>query len=100
MIGTLYTTLSMMDTMGSLLAGPIVAKTFSWSMRLDGIWKGMPYVMSFILCGVAALALSGAGSAGLPVDAHDDEERSSFLHRDTDADSTRSHFSSSELVGY
>lgn len=89
MIGTLFTTLSMMDTLGSLLAGPIVAKTFSWSMRLDGIGKGMPYVMSFLMCGGAALALSRAGSAGLPVEAHDDEERSSFLPRDTEVGSVR-----------
>ncbi|KAK1570186.1 major facilitator superfamily domain-containing protein [Colletotrichum navitas] len=86
MVGTLFTTLSMMDTLGSLLAGPIVAKTFSWSLRLDGIWKGMPYVMSFIICGLASIALSRAGSGGLP-DKHvdDDEESRSFLARDSSA---------------
>ena len=89
MVGTLFTTLSMMDTLGSLLAGPIVAKTFSWSMRLDGIWKGLPFVMSFLLCGAAVLMLSGAGSKGLPVEADDDEERSSFLPRDCEASSER-----------
>ncbi|KAK2009233.1 MFS general substrate transporter [Colletotrichum eremochloae] len=66
MVGTLFTTLSIMNTLGSLLAGPIVAKTFSWSMRLDGSWKGMPYVVSFIICGLASLALSRAGSGSLP----------------------------------
>ncbi|KAF4828414.1 MFS efflux pump atnC [Colletotrichum tropicale] len=85
MVGTLFTTLSMMDTLGSLLAGPIVARTFSWSMRLDGIWKGMPYVMSFATCGLASLALSRAGHADLPeeyLESHDDEESRSLLGQD------------------
>ncbi|KAF5525216.1 MFS efflux pump atnC [Colletotrichum aenigma] len=85
MVGTLFTTLSMMDTLGSLLAGPIVARTFSWSMRLDGIWKGMPYVMSFAMCGLASLALSRAGHADLPeeyLESHDDEESRSLLGQD------------------
>lgn len=79
MIGTPFTTLSMVDTLGSLLAEPIVAKTFSWSMRLDGIWKGLPYIMSFLICVEAVLALFGADSAGLPVGADDNGERTSLL---------------------
>ncbi|KAF4869877.1 MFS efflux pump atnC [Colletotrichum siamense] len=85
MVGTLFTTLSMMDTLGSLLAGPIVARTFSWSMRLDGIWKGMPYIMSFAMCGLASLALYRAGHADLPegyLESHDDEESRSLLGQD------------------
>ncbi|KAF3811975.1 Efflux pump ustT [Colletotrichum gloeosporioides] len=88
MVGTLFTTLSMMDTLGSLLAGPIVARTFSWSMRLDGIWKGLPYVMSFAMCGLASLALSRAGHADLPeehLESHDDEESRSFLAQENSA---------------
>lgn len=83
MVGTLFTTLSIMDTLGSLLAGPIVAKTFSWSLRLKGIWKGLPFVMSFIICGLASLALSRAGSRDLPaeqlVESHEDEESRALL---------------------
>ncbi|KAF4930332.1 MFS efflux pump atnC [Colletotrichum viniferum] len=82
MVGTLFTTLSMMDTLGSLLAGPIVARTFSCSMRLDGIWNGMPYVMSFAMCGLASLALFRAGHADLPeeyLESHDEEETRSLL---------------------
>ncbi|KAK1990799.1 putative MFS transporter [Colletotrichum falcatum] len=92
MVGTLFTTLSMMDTLGSLLAGPIVAKTFSWSMRLDGIWKGMPYVMSFVICGLASLALSRAGSGGLPdrhLEDHDDEESRSLLARENSLEASQ-----------
>ncbi|KAF0325165.1 MFS multidrug transporter [Colletotrichum asianum] len=86
MVGTLFTTLSMMDTLGSLLAGPIVARTFSWSMRLDGIWKGLPYIMSFAMCDLASLALYRAGHADLPeeyLESHDEEESRSLLGQDT-----------------
>lgn len=92
MIGTLFTTLSIMDTLGSLLAGPIVAKTFSWSLRLDGIWKGMPYVMSFIICGLASLALARAGSVDLPAEhpeTHEDEESRALLAHDDLSASTQ-----------
>ncbi|GJN70288.1 hypothetical protein PLICBS_004342 [Purpureocillium lilacinum] len=57
MIGTLFTTLCMMNTIGSLIAGPIVAGTFSWSLRLGGILRGMPFIFPFVLCGLATLAL-------------------------------------------
>lgn len=83
MVGTLFTTLSMMDTAGSLLAGPIVAQAFSWSMRIEGMGKGIPYIMSFIGCALASLALHRVRSDVFSLEEHecDDEERSSFLSR-------------------
>jgi hypothetical protein len=92
MVGTLFTTLSIMDTLGSLLAGPVIAKTFSWSMRLDGIWKGMPYVISFIVCGLASLALSQAGLGDLPaqhLENCEDEESRAPLVREQFSGSTQ-----------
>lgn len=58
-IGTLYTTLAIMDSVGSLVAGPVVASLFDLSMEMKGIWVGMPFLSSFILtCLVAALVLT------------------------------------------
>ncbi|KAF2277336.1 putative MFS transporter [Westerdykella ornata] len=58
MIGTLYSTLSVADTTGSLLAGPLVATTYKLGMQLGGIFHGMPYMLSFGLCAIAALVMS------------------------------------------
>lgn len=85
MIGTLFTTLAIMDTIGSLLAGPVVAGTFSWSLKFEGIWRGMPYVFSFMLCGLATLALArvklpGQRSSESPPG---DEECRAFLDEET-----------------
>ncbi|KAH8847937.1 hypothetical protein MCOR31_005551 [Pyricularia oryzae] len=75
-----------MDTLGSLLAGPVVAGIFGWSMRLDGVWKGMPYLVSFVLCGLASVALSCLGFLDSlrteHVPAAYDEETAPFLASD------------------
>ncbi|OTA26414.1 hypothetical protein BTJ68_10583 [Hortaea werneckii EXF-2000] len=57
MIGTLYTMISVMDTLGSLSAGPLVAEAFKWGMHLDGVWHGLPYMLSFAFCGLGALLM-------------------------------------------
>ena len=57
MLGTLYAMLSVMDTVGSLLAGPIMANGLKLSLRLRDIWRGMPYIFSFLFCGVTAVIL-------------------------------------------
>ena len=57
MVGTLYTTLSMMDTLGSLLAGPSIAAAFKWGMRLGGVWLGLPYMLSMGLCGPVSILM-------------------------------------------
>lgn len=57
MIGILFTTLAMMDTAGSLMAGPVVARSFGWSLGLEGLWRGLPYMVSCVLCAVATVFL-------------------------------------------
>lgn len=57
MIGILFTTLAMMDTAGSLMAGPVVAWSFGWSLGLEGLWRGLPYMVSCVLCAVATVFL-------------------------------------------
>lgn len=58
MIGTLYTALSVMETTGSLIAGPLTAEAFKLAMKLGGIWRGLPFMLSLALCGLAALFLT------------------------------------------
>lgn len=67
MIGILFTTLAMMDTAGSLMAGPAVAWTFSWSLGLEGLWRGLPYLVSCVLCAVATIFLIFGVKAERPV---------------------------------
>lgn len=78
MIGTLFTTLAIMDTTGSLLAGPMVAGTFSWSLQLTGVARGLPFMFSFVICSFAMLALARVGVAhstpGQTITSMEDEE--------------------------
>ncbi|EAA29517.1 MFS general substrate transporter [Neurospora crassa] len=67
MIGILFTTLAMMDTAGSLMAGPAVAWTFGWSLGLEGLWRGLPYLVSCVLCAVATIFLVFGVKAERPV---------------------------------
>ncbi|KAH8881493.1 MFS general substrate transporter [Thozetella sp. PMI_491] len=50
----LYTLIAIMDTVGSLYAGPVLAWLFETGMRLQGLWVGLPY---FWLAGVFAVVL-------------------------------------------
>ncbi|PWY76005.1 MFS general substrate transporter [Aspergillus sclerotioniger CBS 115572] len=50
MMGVLYSTLAIMETIGSLLAGPSMAWAFRLGMNLGGVWLGMPYLISAALC--------------------------------------------------
>lgn len=56
-LGRIYSTLSIMDTAGSLLAGPILAQALSWSFRLGHSWSGLPYMFASFLCGAGAVVL-------------------------------------------
>jgi fluoride ion exporter CrcB/FEX len=53
MVGTLYTTISIMDTLGSLLAGPLVSTAFSLGSNLGGMWQGIPFLFACGLCTIA-----------------------------------------------
>lgn len=58
MIGTVFTALAIMDTLAILLAGPAVAEILKLSIRLDGIGKGLPYLLSLGLCGLTTIVLA------------------------------------------
>ncbi|PYH97882.1 MFS general substrate transporter, partial [Aspergillus ellipticus CBS 707.79] len=56
-LGALYSTIALMDTLGSLLAGPTMSGAFRWGVHLGGAWLGMPYLISAALCGAMTLVI-------------------------------------------
>lgn len=57
-LGTVFTTLSLMDTVGALFAGPIDALLMKHSLRMEGVWKGLPFMFAFVCCALATFALA------------------------------------------
>ncbi|KAE8379425.1 major facilitator superfamily domain-containing protein [Aspergillus bertholletiae] len=57
-IGTLNTTIALVQGVGSMLAGPLLASAFRKGMVLGGIWMGLPYMVGALLFLLAGLAAS------------------------------------------
>jgi hypothetical protein len=58
MIGTVFTALAIMDTLAILLAGPVVAAILKLSMRLEGVGKGLPFLLALALSGLTMIVLA------------------------------------------
>lgn len=58
LLGTVFTTLSLMDTVGALFAGPIDAILMKHSLRMEGIWQGLPFMFAFVCCALATVSLA------------------------------------------
>ncbi|KAL3428495.1 MFS multidrug transporter [Phlyctema vagabunda] len=56
-VARLYTAVTVFDTLGSLISGPILAVLYQWGMRLGGGWIGMPFFVAGILTGLTAVLL-------------------------------------------
>jgi hypothetical protein len=57
-IGTLYTAMGVVLTLGIILSGPVVAISFRIGLQLGGLWSGLPYVVSTALLLMTIAALS------------------------------------------
>ncbi|KAE8354466.1 major facilitator superfamily domain-containing protein [Aspergillus coremiiformis] len=57
-IGTLNTTIALVQGIGGMIAGPLLASAFRQGMTLGGSWQGLPYMASAILFSLAGLAIS------------------------------------------
>lgn len=57
-LGTVFTTLSLMDTVGALFAGPIDALLMKHSLRMEGVWQGLPFMFAFVCCALSTFALA------------------------------------------
>ncbi|RDW89025.1 hypothetical protein BP6252_01057 [Coleophoma cylindrospora] len=56
-IGTLFNTISLLQTAGSIIAGPLLANTFKLGLKLDGIWIGLPFMVAGCLLSFAAVVI-------------------------------------------
>jgi hypothetical protein len=56
-IGMLYTMISIFETIGVLVAGPLLAMSFRTGMVWGGVWLGLPYFAAGFLFVVAATAV-------------------------------------------
>ncbi|KAK4185320.1 major facilitator superfamily domain-containing protein [Podospora australis] len=57
MVGTVFTTLSLMDTVGALFAGRIDALVIKQALRMEGVWQSLPFIFALVLCAVSTLVL-------------------------------------------
>ncbi|KAL2260168.1 hypothetical protein VTK26DRAFT_5927 [Humicola hyalothermophila] len=81
LLGTVFTTLSLMDTVGALFAGPIDALLMKHSLRMEGIWQSLPFMFAFLCCALATVSLGYVKLRRGDVSLEDagDEERRVFL---------------------
>lgn len=56
-IGTMYTMISTVETIGILIAGPLLAMSFRIGMEGDGTWLGLPYIVAGFLFALATLTV-------------------------------------------
>ena len=63
-MGTLYNTLAVLQTIGSLIAGPLMSISFRRGLDLGGGWIGLPFLGASILFMVTTVAIF---SVRLPV---------------------------------
>lgn len=56
-IGTLFNTIAMLQTVGSIIAGPLLANSFKLGLELDGFWIGLPFVIGGCLVTLGAIII-------------------------------------------
>jgi len=66
---TLFNSIGVLENIGKLLAGPLLAKSFRAGLELDGVWIGLPFMVAGILFAVATLTM---GLVRLPRPVDDD----------------------------
>lgn len=61
----MYTTMSVFETMGSVVAGPLLAASFRTGLEWGDTWIGLPFLVAGSLFGSAALAVSAMNRSNL-----------------------------------
>lgn len=60
-LATLYVAISVIDTMGTFVASPLLAATFAKGLHMGGPWIGLPFIATsiiYLFCGVLTAFLS------------------------------------------
>ena len=59
--GTLFNTIGMLESLGIVISGPLLAQAFRVGLGIGGVWIGLPFVIGSGLFLVAILILSTVG---------------------------------------
>ncbi|GKZ28292.1 hypothetical protein AbraIFM66950_003548 [Aspergillus brasiliensis] len=70
-MGTLYTAIAVMQGIGVLIAGPMMATTYGWGLAQGGVWTGAPFLLVAGLYGAAGLAILWGSWRGYKDDLED-----------------------------
>lgn len=54
-VSRLYAVMSVVDTLGIMMYGPILSKTYGWGLDLAGPWTGMAFIAIAVMYGVLGL---------------------------------------------
>jgi hypothetical protein len=61
----MYTTISVFETMGSIVAGPLLAASFRTGLEWGSAWIGLPFLVAGCLFGSATIAVSAMNRSSL-----------------------------------
>ncbi len=57
----MYTTISLFESMGSIMAGPLLSALFREGMKWGEAWLGLPFLLIGVLYGSATVGLLSVG---------------------------------------
>jgi MFS family permease len=60
-VGRLYAAIGLVETCGSLAAGPTLAALYTLGLRLEGPWVGLPFLALALICFVGAIGIWSFG---------------------------------------
>lgn len=60
-VGRLYAAISIVETTGMLVAGPIMAGLYALGLKWGGVWQGMPFLCLAVIAVVAGVAVWSFG---------------------------------------
>ncbi len=78
-IGKLMSTIAIVESLGALVAGPLLNQLFQWGMSLGGVWLGLPFLAGMLV--FAALS-----TVTFKIDVSDEEAEYAEVQSDDDED--------------